>query len=381
MIFGSTFGKHASWLIACAAPVLLSACGMNARGTMGSDGNLFVADAGGNAIAIFDSADPASNVSPSGTSMNMGTMTMNMATTGMAASGATPESCANSCHHNPAAANGTLAANAMIDGASTTLNGPTGIVVDTARDILYVANSNSASIVAYDHASMSAGNMAPTRVITSASLRHPEFLSLVNDTLFVTDSGSQALLVFDHASQAHGAVDVSRSIEGDASNGSSLVSPRGVFVNPNTGVIYVANVNGASVSILGFAPDAAGNAAARQVYTTPLQSAGGISMDIGRNELYVADSAADSVAVFSDVDPSHASGAVTPSRTIAIAEAQSPADVFLDRSHNVLFVSDSGARTVWVVEDARSANAGVVALPIRWMSRQTPVGIFVHRTS
>lgn len=385
MIVSSKIHQHALWLIVCClTPVLLSACGMNAEGMSSSNsGNLFVSDAGGNMIAMFNRADPASNASAG---MNMGMrmgmdMNTSMGTMSMTSSATSPESCANSCHHNPAAASGTLAADAMIGGARTTLNGPAGIVVDSARDILYVANANSASILAFDHASMSSGNLAPSRVITSTSLRRPEFLALVDDTLFVTDSGSQALLVLDHVSQANGAVDVSRTIEGDTSNGSKLVSPLGVFVNSNTGIIYVANMTGTSVSILGFARDASGGAPASRVYTTPLKSAGGMSMDIDRNELYVADPSADVVAVFSHIDSSHASGAVTPSRTITIADARTPMDVFLDRSHDVLFVTDGSARTVWVIKDASSANAAVVALPLRWMGVQAPFGIFVHRTS
>lgn len=392
MILCSTPYKHVFWSVVVLA--LLSACGTRHNGMGGSgSGSLFVSDTGGNTVAAFESADPASGVGFSGVNMGMnmgmGTntntgmnmpMNMGMVSMGTAAGTASGDTCANSCHHNPAAASGTLVADRIIGGGNTTLSGPAGIAVDTARDILYVANSSGASILAYDHASMSGGNVAPSRIITSTSLRQPEFLSLVGDTLFIADPGSQAILVLDNASRADGALDVSRSIEGSASNGSDLVSPRGISVNAKTGIIYVANIAAGSVRVLGFAGDASGSTPASQVYPTPLTSAGGITIDADRNELYVADPGSDSVAVFSNIDPARG-GAVTPARTITIAGAQSPTDIFLDKLHNVLFVTDSSARTVWVVEDATGVNGGAVALPIRWVGVQAPFGIFVNRTS
>src|SRR5262249_34887702 len=85
-----------------------------------------------------------------------------------------------------------------IQGRSTQLNWPTGIVVDEDRNLIYVANDGGNSVLVFDGGA--SGDAAPVRVIKgSASLvSNPTgvFLDKKNNELWVTNFGNHTSAVY-----------------------------------------------------------------------------------------------------------------------------------------------------------------------------------------
>jgi DNA-binding beta-propeller fold protein YncE len=116
---------------------------------------------------------------------------------------------------NASTANGTTSPVAVISGTQTTLNSPQGIFVDEAADRLYVANQAGASILVFDAISTKTGSIVPTRTIfgPSTSLLSPSGVAVdtVKNILYVSDGVD--LLAFNNASTASGDAAFARDIK------------------------------------------------------------------------------------------------------------------------------------------------------------------------
>jgi hypothetical protein len=124
---------------------------------------------------------------------------------------------------NTFTATGNVTPAATISGAATQLNNPQYIFLDATSDRLFVANTNSSSILVFDNMSTLNGNAAPTRVITSASLATPTDVALDKgrDLLYVADTNS--VLVFASASTANGATVPVRTLQPGFTPGALLI--------------------------------------------------------------------------------------------------------------------------------------------------------------
>ena len=129
-------------------------------------------------------------------------------------------------------ASGNIAPLRMISGASTGLNGPTGIAVDTVNDEIIVANSNNNSLTVFTRTTN--GNVAPLRTISGAStgLNAPYGVAIdtVNNEIAVANYPfSSSVSITVHNRSANGNVAPLRTIAG---GNTGLGSLGGIALTP-----------------------------------------------------------------------------------------------------------------------------------------------------
>ncbi|MDH5512237.1 MAG: hypothetical protein OEY27_03400 [Gammaproteobacteria bacterium] len=176
---------------------------------------LYVANTAGNTILVFDNASTKDgDVPPSRTLEGVAT-TLNAPTAVFVditrnkmyvINGGTIGTGANSIlvFDNATTVTGNTAFARTISGGSTTLNAPGGGALDVFQDRLYVANTGSDSILAFNDISTVSGNKTPDRVLSGVLtvLNEPRdlFFDLAADRLYVANAGADTVLVFDNAS-------------------------------------------------------------------------------------------------------------------------------------------------------------------------------------
>jgi hypothetical protein len=104
-------------------------------------------------------------------------------------------------------ANGNVAPEATITGASTLLSSPQRIQIDISTNRLFVANQGGASVLIFSNASTMTGNAAPIAVLTSTgNIVSPVDVAIdtTNNLLYVADG--QNILVFSGESTLSGAI-------------------------------------------------------------------------------------------------------------------------------------------------------------------------------
>jgi hypothetical protein len=243
--------------------------------------------------------------------------------------------------------NGAVAPSRRITGTLTTFaprapfNGNPSmmaVAVDTSRDILYVSTSNQsggvAAIAVFAGASTAAGNIAPTRVITTPTnpgrmlnFNHGVVSDTANDRLYVASLRDSSVLVFDGASTVSGSTPPVRWVSGTSTglggndpifmqldaSGDLIVDCRSAALTPTTGFIEVFAASH-------FLSAVAGNinvAPVRTAITGSMTTLAGphmIAYEADSDELYVANAFGGDVLVF----PSFASAAgnVAPTRVL-----------------------------------------------------------------
>lgn len=271
---------------------------------------------------------------------------------------------------NGLSATGNASASAVISGSNTGLNRPQFMTLDTSADRLFVANANGASVLVFDGISTKTGNVSPTRTITgpSGTLIAPSdvaldrtrdllyvadgpdifvfspassvsgsgapskdiiiafnnaqinsqgiFLDEANDRLYVTDPAGNAIDVFDNVSiLGSGIAIANRNISGA---NTKLAQPASAALDA-FGNLVVTNANNGTITVYAGAATADGNLTPIAIIngtSTTLLRPGQVIRNPGStsNEVYVADSTANEVAVFSAV--STANGNVAPARRI-----------------------------------------------------------------
>ncbi len=169
--------------------------------------------------------------------------------------------------------NGNIAPSRILKGPHTLLDFPRALAVDTQRDILYISNMGSNSILIYQNASLASGDTAPTRTILShtntsqtETMLHLPFGLFVdkdNDRLYVVQAGGNqpAIFIYENASQQSGGVIPERVIttpnvqlplecnvfppptgfDSSVCNTAQLIQPAGIDVDVARSQIYVAN--------------------------------------------------------------------------------------------------------------------------------------------
>ncbi|MGA9031832.1 MAG: hypothetical protein WB402_04860 [Sulfuricaulis sp.] len=194
---------------------------------------LYVANTGGNSVLIYDNASTlnGSNVTPSRT----------------------------------------------LAGVLTTLISPTGIYVDTTRNLLYVVNSTN-QILVFNNADAVNGNIAPVRSIPILSASAGIFVDVMADRLYVSNTSANSIYVFDGASTANSSSSPNRTLSGGTS---ALNQPLDLFVDTNTDRLYVANLGANSILVFNNAGTANGAPAPnRTLSLTALTIPWGIFVDV-----------------------------------------------------------------------------------------------------
>jgi DNA-binding beta-propeller fold protein YncE len=155
--------------------------------------------------------------------------------------------------------------NRTLTGVSTTLNAPTGIFVDTTRNLLYVANAGVTNqVLVFNNAATANGNIPPDRTISITSASAGLFVDVMADRLYVASGNS--IRIYDDASTAD-SVSPDRTISG---GGSMLNQPRDIFVDTGTDRLYVANATDDTVLVFDDASTASGSPAPDRILNLPV---------------------------------------------------------------------------------------------------------------
>jgi 6-phosphogluconolactonase (cycloisomerase 2 family) len=234
---------------------------------------------------------------------------------------------------------------------------PTPTPAPAATGKLYVSSGSQNSIVRFDNAFTTNGNIAPAATISGVAtqLATPIYLALDNgaDRLFAVDRASASILVFDQISTKTGNIAPNRVISGIATN---LFVPVQPFLDGSRNLLYVSD----DVDVLVFnnASTANGNvASARDIQ--PGFSVGAIFMDSTNDRLFVTDPGGNAVNVYDNA--STLDGPVaTPTRQIkgAATGLANPVGLQID-GFGRLVVSNSSPASITVYPAAATANGNI----------------------
>lgn len=210
--------------------------------------------------------------------------------------------------------NGNVAPNRSISGPATLLSAPTDIALDPANNLLYVASGTH--ILVYAAASSINGNSPPVRNINMGVTVGGLFLDATNNQLYVADTADNAIDRLDGASSQDVVGIVGGAIAGAATG---LSSPSGLTLDASGRLIVSNAAAPLSLTIYASASFATGNvvpAATISGAATGLVLPGQLAFNktVATGEVFVADSGAGSVFVFSNTNA--ATGNVAPTRAI-----------------------------------------------------------------
>lgn len=290
--------------------------------TPGVAGKLYVANQNGNSILRFDNALSASgNITPAATITGAGTglsgpqfITIDTAADRLFVANTNGRSVL--IFDSISTRNANVAPARTIGGSNTLLLAPLDVALDKGRDILYVADGSE--VLVFSPASTVSGNAPPARDITVTGFNVAGMLlDGTNDRLYLSDGANSAINIYDSVSTLNGSVPVaSRRINGASTN---LAGPSGMTLD-SLGNLVVANQGNGSITVYAGAATAKGDIApiARIIGTsTTLLAPAQIIRNpaSSANEVYVADTSAGEVAVFSGVNSLN--GNVAPVRRIS----------------------------------------------------------------
>lgn len=234
---------------------------------------------------------------------------------------------------------------------------PTPTPSGTPQGKLYVSNPSTNSIVRFDQAFTASGNIVPGAIIrgTKTSLNAPDFIFLdaTADRLFVANNADISILIFDNISTKTGDVLPERIISGP---NTALSTPSDVSLDKGRDLLYVAD--DIDIHVFASASTATGNIApARNL--SPGFSVSAIFIDGTNDRLYAANSASNSISVY-DSASTLASGPITASRFIqgVSTHLATPGSIQLDGSGR-LVVSNAAPPSVTIYNNAATANGNV----------------------
>jgi len=254
---------------------------------------------------------------------------------------------------------------ATISGGATDLDNPTGIALDSGKNI-YVADSAADSVFVYPSIGSSTGplNEAPTATISGSStgLVTPWGVALdSSNNIDVADNGAASVFVYPPLGSNTGPLNESPTATISGSN-TSLSQPYGIAVGSSgdiSGDIYVVNDTppsvitypplGSSTGPLNEAPSDAISAS----ITTGLFVPYGIAVDFTGN-IYVTNETPPSVFVY----PAGSNANAAPTDTISggATGLENPTGIAVDSSGKI-YVADFGAESVFVYPAGSNDNA------------------------
>jgi hypothetical protein len=230
--------------------------------------------------------------------------------------------------NNPDTASGNVTPARILVGTNTQLNGPVKVQLDSTNNLLYVANANNASVAVFNNATTTTGNVTPIRTLAGSGTQivavSSIFLDVANDRLWVSDPSANSLLVFA-ASTANGAIAPTRVVSG---SNTQLAAPTDLL---QSGSQMFVSCTGAILRFQGTSTIAGNVTPAGSINgtATTLQTPAQLGYNGLTDELFVADSTANKVDVFTTA--SSASGAVAPGRSITmVAGFSAPKGLALD---------------------------------------------------
>lgn len=238
----------------------------------------------------------------------------------------------------------------------TTPGGPfTGTI---APGRLYVASTAVNSILQFDVNNFSNGNLTPAATIVgqATQLNGPQFISLdtANDRMYVGNSGANSILVFDNVSTLGGNVSPARVISGSAT---TLNRVQGLALDTAGNQLYVANSGTNTIAVFANVSTLSGNIAPSRILAgslTALSGPSGLLLDSTGSNLYVANKTGNSIALFQNVGSLN--GNIAPAAVLSgsATRLNAPVSVQLDNAGG-LIVCNQGANNMLTFSAAAGA--------------------------
>jgi DNA-binding beta-propeller fold protein YncE len=282
-------------------------------------------------------------------------------------------------------AKGLVAPLREIKGEATFITYPGQVIVDAAHNEIWSIGNDIADLITV-YSRTAVGNVTPIRRIDGkkSQLKFNRSwgmsLDVANDELFVSHQKRNAISVFARTTntETDPKATAKRMIQGQATG---LAEPHGIFVDPESNEIYVANLGHKVVedeatglpvgstdapSITVYARTAQGNVTPLRTIQgdkTRLDDAKPIFVDAQRHEIVVADGSPTDALLFFD---QKANGNVAPVRVLQGRDTglSNPTGVFIDTKHNELLVANWGNHTITVYPRGAGGNVK----PIRVIS-------------
>jgi hypothetical protein len=210
--------------------------------------------------------------------------------------------------------NGNVAPARTISGTATLLAAPHDVALDTTNNTLYVADGTQ--ILVFTSASTVSGNVPPVHNISMGFAVGAIFLDVANNRLYVADSSANVVDRLEGASLQDGPAVVSASISGA---NTQLARPQGLALD-STGRLLVSNSSGPTITAYANAATANGNIGPSATIAGPATRLAGpeqivLNQAVNNGELYVADTLAGAVLIFSNVAGTN--GNVAPARVLS----------------------------------------------------------------
>lgn len=241
-------------------------------------------------------------------------------------------------------------------GTPTPTPSPTPTPNPSATGKLYVSNSGANSILRFDNAFTTGGNVAPAATISgvNTTLNAPAFITLdaIADRLYIANNGDLSILIFDNISTKTGNIAPDRTIAGGTT---TLISPTDVALDRGKNLLYVAD--DIDIHVFASASTATGNIApVRNIAAGFAVSA--IFIDATNDRLYAADQAGNAIHVYDNA--STLNGSVSANRTIqgAATHLATPGGLQIDGSGR-LVVSNASPGSITAYANAGIANGNI----------------------
>jgi DNA-binding beta-propeller fold protein YncE len=202
-------------------------------------------------------------------------------------------------------ASGNVAPLRTLSGGATVLLGPAGMALDPVNEEIFVTNFAGNVVV---HSRTASGNTPPLRVLSGLSFALGVLVDPARDELFVANAGNSSVTVY--ARTATGNAPPLRTISGAATG---LSSPRGLALDPVTDQLLVTNANN---SVTAYPRTANGNVAPVRTLVggaTALSDPFGLAVDPFNHELAVTNQGSSALTVYAR----EATGNAAPLRTLS----------------------------------------------------------------
>jgi len=262
---------------------------------------------------------------------------------------------------------GNAAPTSSLSGASTDLEGPGGLVLDSTGR-LYVASSENNVIAEFANAAN--GNATPTATISgpNTGLNYPQAVTLDSaGNLYVANQPAGTITVYAHG--ASGDATPVRTISGPYTE---LSSPDAIAIDAS-GNLWVANYG--TNSLTEYPPGANGDVSPISTiegYSTGLDAPQGLTID-GSGNLLVANTFAGSLTEY----PTNADGNASPLRTITGSALDFPFGVDVDGQGNI-YVSNEFGNSVTIYAPSANGDAtplGTISGSATGLSAPGPVAV------
>jgi hypothetical protein len=283
-------------------------------------------------------------------------------------------------------ATGNIAPGGTINGTSTTLSSPHALQIDTGTDRLYVANQGAGSVLVFSAASTVTGNVAPTATLVGANTGLSSPVGVALDTtrniLYVADGTT--MFVFANVSSLSGTTNTA-----PAQSFITGFTIAGIFVDAANNILYAADAADNTVAIYQSANAQSGVGFASGTIVGPdtgLSRPTGAALDSG-GRLLISNPGVPSLIAYPN--PTSANGDVLPAAVIKgnSTGLSSPAQMAATNAitNGALYVADSGANSVLIFSPISNVTGTVNLAPSRQFSGATttlssPTGIALDST-